>query len=242
MSNEQVNVRVPTEARDAFLDLARMLRDDRKVLPRLRAFIREQSDPSAGSTTLSMRVEELEKDMRVVKDRLKVASAPARADDTQTDLEDLLGSRQAAPAPTPDPSWWNDAKDTARKMTAAGVAEMERRILAGQTPPQIAKAMGCAPNTVKNRMKSMGLQGPTGSFSQPDMGTEEAVAFAARLRARFPIMRMMEAAGFSDLGAFSNAFREMEQFGRPMSGKAMEGLARLDAEPSEKPAEHPSEG
>lgn len=169
MSTKNVGVflRVPPSAKDTVGDLARLLREDPKVLPRLQSFVREQSDPAAGAATLSMRVEELEKDMRVVKDRLKVASAPARADDTQTDLEDLLGSRQAAPAPTPDPSWWNDAKDTARKMTAAGVAEMERRILAGQTPPQIAKAMGCAPNTVKNRMKSMGLQGSAGSSSQP---------------------------------------------------------------------------
>jgi len=179
--NEGVFVRVPPEAKEPLLELAKLLRDDTKILPRLRSFVREQADPSAGSATLTMRVERLEADMQVLRDRVVGGiplptprqPAPAVEDqgDGQGDIEDLLGTRpHPAPQPAVNPEWYNGKEGRARRLSEAGLAELDRHILAGHTNTEIAKAMGCATFTVENRRKAKGRQSVTALPSQP---TEE---------------------------------------------------------------------
>jgi hypothetical protein len=179
--NEGVFVRVPPEAKEPLLELAKLLRDDSKILPRFRSFVREQGDPAAGSATLSMRVERLEADVQALKDRVVSGTplptprpaAPAVEDqgDGQGDIEDLLGTRpHPAPQPTANPEWFNGKEGRARRLSEEGSAELERRIIAGNSDAEIAKAMGLAAFAVANRRKAMGRQSVTALPSQP---TEE---------------------------------------------------------------------
>lgn len=169
--NEGVFIRVPSEAKEPLLDLAKLLRDNPKVLPRLRGFLKEQSDPAAGSPTLTARVELLEQDVKLLKERVvadiplptpqpvvQTSAAPvAGILEEQTDIEDLLGTRQhPQPHPSMNPEWFNGREGRARRLSPEGERELERRIATGFNDKDIALTMGCAVNTVSNRRKAMG--------------------------------------------------------------------------------------
>lgn len=180
--NQGVFIRVPDEAKEPLLELAKLLRDNPKVLPRLRGFVKEQSDPAAGSATLTTRVERLEADMQVMKERVAsgiphatprptaphVAPLADPAVERQADIEDLLGTRtQPVPQPVANPEWFNGKEGRARRLSPEGETELERRIATGFSDNEIARSMGCAVNTVANRRKAMGHAVEAAPTEQP---------------------------------------------------------------------------
>lgn len=162
-ATEQVNVRVPSPARELILRIASRLRDDNLFAGRLERWLAEQSDPTAGPL-LTERVERLERRVDALeagRGSVRVATSTPQANPSAPQVApteppnlNLFGEEVVD---TPDPVW-TSGKGRGRRLTPEGEAEIERRIRAGQPDSEIAKAMGVQPFTVANRRKKLDEQ------------------------------------------------------------------------------------
>jgi hypothetical protein len=133
VETKQVNVRVPPAAADLLLTIAERLRKEPNFAVRLKAWEREQGDPSDGSI-LSERVTRIESRLAA--------------------LEQGRGSAQnMSPAPIKPARNWTTGKGQGRRLSQDGEKELRCLIRARWTDADIARALGVRPNTVANRRK-----------------------------------------------------------------------------------------
>ena len=150
--SEQVNVRVPSTARDLILRIARLLRDDTAFGSRLERFINEYEDASVGPL-LSERVDRIERRLDGIERKAGVVTPSSTP--PVTPGQNLFGEREG-----PDPAW-TIGEGRGRRRSLEGERELERRIRAGEDNATIAKGMGLRPYAVQNRREGIAPQGVT---------------------------------------------------------------------------------
>ena len=147
---EQVNVRVPPEAKDVILRIARLLREDIAIVGKLELYLEEVTATGIGPA-LAERMERLERRVETLETGRGPTDTPPRTPSTtpRPFETDLTGERV-----TPDPAW-TVGEGRGRRLSPEGDRELRRRLDAHQTDTQISHAMGVATNTVANRRKGL---------------------------------------------------------------------------------------
>jgi DNA-binding NarL/FixJ family response regulator len=137
MANIQVNLRVPEKHKDLLQDVTKRLRGDDAFADRLRELLEAgaaETDPD-----VQRQLQALFARVQALEERLGAGSAPTAGE----------GDRTVAA----EASAWTTGEGRSRRLTAAGRAEVDRRIAAGESDKDIAEAVGVRRNAVHNRRK-----------------------------------------------------------------------------------------
>lgn len=153
---EQVNIRIPVEARSVISRIARRLREDHGFIHRLRRFMDEEEN-TVGAALLSERVAKIEGNLARVMHALppEAIHEIERATGMLRTSREFSDPEQQVHEPNlPDPRWAT-GEGRGRRLTEEGVAEMTRLFHEGAKVTEIAEHLGVNVFAVKVRVRNI---------------------------------------------------------------------------------------